>query len=90
MHAGSVVFDFIMRSYPILQITSFGNISAFVCLGCESELSPRIFFWETMGMIFRILSSFSAGAIFKQVTLEDLGILQLAAHELFVVSRKSA
>jgi len=43
-----------------------------------------------MGMIFRILSSFSAGAIFKQVTLEDLGILQLAAYELFVVSRKSA
>jgi len=29
----------------------------------------------------------SAGPIFKQVTLEDLGILQLAAHDLFLVDR---
>ncbi len=28
-----------------------------------------------------------AGPIFKQVTLEDLGILQLAAHDLFLVDR---
>ena len=29
----------------------------------------------------------SAGPVFKQVTLEDLGILQLAAHDLFLVDR---